>query len=108
VLSKINLPSKHVLAHLRNLREEVRTLGNPLREIKARENPILQSEIARLREAVTALDGSVDRLTNAKTMLTDEGDWTAGPVGHGHTDEHEGLRSPRWSNAASSQAQCAR
>jgi hypothetical protein len=72
VLSKINLPSKDVLANLRNLREEVRTLGNALREIKAGENPILQSEIARLREALTALNGSVDRLANARTILTDE------------------------------------
>jgi hypothetical protein len=55
VLSKIDLPSKDVLANLRNLKEEARTLGNTLREIKAGENPILQSEIARLREALTAL-----------------------------------------------------
>ena len=34
VLSKIDLPSKGVLVNLRNLTEEVRTLGNTLREIK--------------------------------------------------------------------------
>jgi hypothetical protein len=37
VLPKIKLPSKDVLANLRNLREEVGTLGNALREIKAGE-----------------------------------------------------------------------
>jgi hypothetical protein len=34
VLSKIDLPLKDVLGNLRNLTEEVRTLGNTLREIK--------------------------------------------------------------------------
>jgi hypothetical protein len=72
-----------VLANLRNLREEVRTLGNALREIKAGENPILQSEIARLREALTALNGSVDRLANARTILTDE---AIGQLGRSVTD----------------------
>ena len=71
-LSKIDLPSKDVLANLRNLTEEVRVLGNALREFKAGENPVLQSEIARLKEAVTALNVSVDRLTNARTILPDE------------------------------------
>jgi hypothetical protein len=47
VLSRIDLPSKDVLANLRNLREEVRTLGNTLREIKVGENPAVQFEIAR-------------------------------------------------------------
>ena len=32
VLSKIDLPSRDVLANLRNLTEEVRTLGNTLRK----------------------------------------------------------------------------
>ena len=48
VLSKIDLPSKSVLANLRNLTEEVRTLGNTLREIKVGENPAVQFEIVRL------------------------------------------------------------
>ena len=53
VLSKIDLPSKGVLANLRNLTEEVRTLGNALREIKAGEHPALQSEITQLKETLT-------------------------------------------------------
>ena len=72
VLSKIDLPSKDVLANLRNLTEEVRTLGNTLRDIKVGENPVIQIEIARLKEALTALNASVDRLTNTRTILTDE------------------------------------
>ena len=72
VLSKIDLPSKNVLANLRNLTEEVRTLGNTLRDIKVGENPVIQIEIARLKEALTALNASVDRLTNTRTILTDE------------------------------------
>jgi hypothetical protein len=71
-LSKIDLPSKDVLENLQNLTKEVRALGNALREFKAGENPVLQSEIARLKEGVTALNLSVDRLTNARTILTDE------------------------------------
>ena len=51
VLSKVDLPAKDVLANLRNLTAEVRTLGNALGEIKAGEN--LQSEIVRLKEALT-------------------------------------------------------
>jgi len=61
VLSKIDLPSKGVLANLRNLTAEVRTLGSTLRDIKVRENPVVQIEIARLREELTALNISVDR-----------------------------------------------
>jgi hypothetical protein len=72
VLSKINLPSRDVLANLRNLTEEVRTLGNTLREIKVGENPVAQSRIERLKEALTALNVSVDRLANTRTILTDE------------------------------------
>jgi hypothetical protein len=82
-LSKIDLPSKDVLANLRNLTEEVRTLGIALREIKTGENPVLQSEIARLKEALTALNMSVDRLRNARTILTDE---AIGQLGRSVTD----------------------
>ena len=72
VLSKIDLPSKDVLGNLRDLTEEVRTLGNTLREIKVGENPAVQLEITRLKDALTALNVSVDRLANARTILTDE------------------------------------
>ena len=83
VLSKIDLPSKNVLANLRNLTEEVRTLGNTLRDIKVGENPVIQIEIARLKEALTALNASVDRLINTRTILTDE---AIGQLGRAVTD----------------------
>ena len=72
VLSKVDLPSKDVLANIRELTGEVRALGNTVREIKAGENPVLQSEIARLREPLTALSISVDRLGKSRSILTDE------------------------------------
>lgn len=72
VLSKVDLPPKATLANLRNLTAEVRTLGNALREIKAGEHPALQSEIAQLKEALTVLNASVDRLGSARSILTDE------------------------------------
>jgi hypothetical protein len=72
VLSKVDLPSKDVLANIRELTGEVRALGNTVREIKAGENPVLQSEIARLRESLTALSISVDRLGKSRSILTDE------------------------------------
>jgi hypothetical protein len=72
VLSKVDLPAKDVLANLRNLTAEVRTLGNALGEIKAGENPVLQFDIVRLKEALTVLNNSVDRLGNARSILTDE------------------------------------
>jgi hypothetical protein len=83
VLSRIDLPSKGVLANLRNLTEEVRTLGNTLREIKVGENPAVQFEIARLKDALTALNVSVDRLANTRTILTDE---AIGQLGRAVTD----------------------
>ena len=83
VLSKIDLPSRDVLGNLRNLTEEVRTLGNTLREIKVGENPVVQLEIAHLKEALTALNASVDRLANTRTILTDE---AIGQLGRAVTD----------------------
>ena len=83
VLSKIDLPSKNVLANLRNLTEEVRTLGNTLRDIKVGENPVVQIEIARLKEALTTLNVSIDRLANTRTILTDE---AIGQLGRAATD----------------------
>ena len=72
VLSKIDLPSKDVLANIRELTGAARALGNTLREIKEDKNPILKSEIARLRERLDALSLSVDRIGNARAILTDE------------------------------------
>jgi hypothetical protein len=89
VLSRINLPSRDVLANLRDMREEVRRLGNNIREMKAEEASLIQSDIARLREALTALDGSLDQLTNARTMLTDE---AIGQLGRSVTDTLTRLR----------------
>jgi hypothetical protein len=89
VLMRIDLPSKEVLANLRNLREDVRTLGNSLREMRAGENPILQNEMMRLRERLAALEGSVDRLANARTLLTDE---AIGQLGRSVTDTLASMR----------------
>jgi hypothetical protein len=72
VLSKIDLPSKDVLANIRELTGEVRALGNTLREIKAGADPVLESKIARLREPLAALSTSVDRLGSSRSTLTDE------------------------------------
>ena len=72
VLSKIDLPSKDVLANIRELTGEARALGNTLREIKEDKNPILESEIARLTGRLDALSLSVDRIGNARVILTDE------------------------------------
>ncbi len=72
VLSKVDLPSKDVLANIRELTGEVRALGNSLREIRTGENPVLQSEIVRLKDSLTALSTSVDRLRSSRSILTDE------------------------------------
>ena len=72
VLSKIDLPSKDVLANIRELTGEVRALGNTLREIKATEDPVLESKIARLREPLSALGISIDRLGNSRSIFTGE------------------------------------
>jgi hypothetical protein len=89
VLSRIELPSKDVLANLRSLREDVRTLGNTFREIKTGENPILQAEIARLTEQMAALNGSIERLANARTILTDE---AIGQLGRSVTETLTSMR----------------
>jgi hypothetical protein len=89
VLSKVDLPPKDVLANLRNLTAEVRSLGNALREIRAGENPVLQFEIVRLKEALTVLNISIDRLGNARSILTDE---AIGQLGRAVTDALTKLR----------------
>ena len=83
VLSKVDLPERDVLANIRNLTAEVRTLGNTLREIKEGERPALQPELARLKEALTVLNVSIDRIGNARSILTDE---AIGQLGRTVTD----------------------
>jgi len=89
VLSKIDLPQKDVLVNIRNLTAEVRTLGNTLREIKTGEHPALQPELAQLKEALTVLNVSVNRLGNARSILTDE---AIGQLGRTVTDAVTRLR----------------
>jgi hypothetical protein len=83
VLSKVDLPERDVLANIRNLTAEVRTLGNTLREIKDGERPALQPELAKLKEALTVLNVSLDRVGNARSLLTDE---AIGQLGRTVTD----------------------
>ncbi len=61
-----------MLVNLRELTTEVRTLGNTLRELKEENKPVLQAEVARLREALNTLSSNVDRLRSARTIFTDE------------------------------------
>jgi hypothetical protein len=70
VLSRVDLPSKDVLANVRELTGEVRALRSALREIKTRETSI--PGIAQLNEKLIALSVSVDRLGSARAILTDE------------------------------------
>jgi hypothetical protein len=88
-LSKVDLPPKEVLANLRNLTAEVRTLDNTLREIKAGEHPALQHEMAQLKESLTVLNVSVDRLGSARSILTDQ---AIGQLGRTVTDALTKLR----------------
>jgi hypothetical protein len=90
VLSKVDLPQKDVLGNIRNLTAEVSMLGNTLREIKAGEHPALQPELAQLREALTVLKVSVDRLGSARSILTDE---AIGQLGRTVTDALTNLRN---------------
>ena len=89
VLSKVDLPQKDVLANIRNLTAELSTLGNTLREIKAGEHPALQPELAQLKEALTVLNVSVDRLGSARSILTTE---AIGQLGRTVTDALTKLR----------------
>jgi hypothetical protein len=89
VLSKVDLPQKDVLANIRNLTAEVRTLGNTLREIRTGEHPALQPELGQLKEALTVLNVSVDRLGSARSILTDE---AIGQLGRTVTDALTKLR----------------
>lgn len=89
VLSKVDLPQQDVLANIRNLTAEVSRLGNTLREIKTGERPALQGELAQLKEALTVLKVSVDRLASARSILTDE---AIGQLGRTLTDTLTKLR----------------
>ena len=89
VLAKVDLPQKDVLVNIRNLAAEVRTLGSTLREIKTGEHPALQSELVQLKEALTVLNVSVDRLGSARSVLTDE---AIGQLGRTVTDALTKLR----------------
>jgi hypothetical protein len=89
VLSRVNLPSRGVLANLQTLTAEVRTLRNAVAEIRAGENSLLRSEIARLNETLTAVTVSIDRLGKARSMLTDQ---AIGQLAHAGTDALMKLR----------------
>ena len=67
------------------------------------QNPVLQSEIARLKEAVTALSERRPAYKREDAPHR-RSDWTDGPVGHRDADKDEGLRFQHWPNAASSHA----
>jgi hypothetical protein len=69
VLSKIDLPSRDVLANLQDLRAEIRTLGDKLGEIRHGESPVLQAEIIQLERRLESFRTSIDRLSNARTVL---------------------------------------
>jgi flagellar motility protein MotE (MotC chaperone) len=72
VLAKVDLPPKDVLANLTNLTAEVRALRKAVGEFRIGEDQALQSEIAKLKEKLAALDNGVERLRGARSMLTDE------------------------------------
>jgi hypothetical protein len=97
VLSKVDLPQKDVLANIRNLTAEVRTLGNTLRDVKTGEHPALQPELAQL------LDRPECQRQPARKREVDphrRGDCAIGPVGHRRSDEAERLLLQRSPNGA--------
>jgi|SRR5437588_196165 len=67
-LSKIDLPSKDVLANIRDLTAELRGLRTTLRDARAADRP----ELDRLNERLVRLNAGVDRLTSARSVLADE------------------------------------
>jgi hypothetical protein len=105
VLSKVDLPEREVLANIRNLTAEVRMLGNTLREIRDGERPALQPELAKLREALSVLNVSIDRIGNARSILTDE---AIGQLGRTITDGLTKLRDCQATPERRSQKQDAR
>jgi len=81
VLSKIDLPSKNVLANLRNLTDEIRKLGNTIREVR---------EDTPLQPALTALNVSINQLRDTRTVLTEE---AIGHLGRAATETLTKMRS---------------
>ena len=100
VLSKLDLPSKGVLANLRDLTAEVRTLGTPSG------NQGRRKSIPSTRNGAT--EGGADRpecqRRPARKREIDphrRSDWAIGPEGCRHADEAEGLLCQCWPNTAS-------
>ena len=99
VLSKLDLPPKEVLANIRELTGQVRALGDALRERKAEEGAVLGPEIAQLKESLTVLSASVDRLRSSRSILTDA---VAARLGDTITHTLTNLRDcSRWPDGAS-------
>jgi len=69
VLSKVDLPSKDALSGIRELSEEVRALRSSLKDIKSGQATL--PGIARLNERLDALNASIDKLGNTRSILTD-------------------------------------
>ena len=72
VLARVDLKPGQALANLQSLTGEVRALGDALKETAAEGDPLLQARIAQLKETLDALRAGIDRLGDAKLMLTDE------------------------------------
>jgi hypothetical protein len=89
VLSKLDLPRKDVLADIRSLTAEIRRLGDTLRDIRSGDHPVLQAELAQLKERMAAVNASVDRLGSARAMLSDE---AIGQLGRAVSDTMTKLR----------------
>jgi hypothetical protein len=69
VLSKVDLPSRDALSNIRELSAEVRALHSALRDIKAGETTL--PGIARLNERLDEVSRNIDRIGNARSVLTD-------------------------------------
>ena len=61
-----------MLTNVRNLAAEIRTLDNSLPDGREKDDPVPRSEVARLKEVLSTLSTSINRLTSARTVLTDE------------------------------------
>ena len=88
-LSKIDLPSRDVLKNLNDLTAELRSVRSSFREARKGADPILESKIARLEQAAGTLSANIERLTKARTILTDE---AIGQLGRSVSDTLTKLR----------------